>query len=70
MARPYGNGVLLWFQTDEFDAAVSRAMNVRADVLEGPKLNPIAKHREVWMRDPDEDTVVIAGVYGDLGIGS
>ena len=23
--RPYGNGVLLWFEVDDFDAAVVRA---------------------------------------------
>jgi len=24
--RPYGNGVLLWFEIDDFDAAVARAV--------------------------------------------
>lgn len=25
VGRPHGNGVLLWFQIDDFDAAVDRA---------------------------------------------
>jgi hypothetical protein len=62
----HGNGVLLWFQTDAFDAAVERARLVSAQVLEGPQVNPNAQHREIWLRDPDGYVVVIAGRYGDL----
>lgn len=62
-----GNGVLLWFQTDAFDAAVTRALDHGAKVLEGPKLNPNAQHRELWLQDPNGYVVVIAGAYGDLG---
>lgn len=64
--KPLGNGMLLWFQTDEFDAAVQRARALRAEVLEEPKVNPNAKHREVWLRDPDGYVVVIAGARGDV----
>jgi catechol 2,3-dioxygenase-like lactoylglutathione lyase family enzyme len=60
-SKPYGNGVLLWFQTDAFDAAVDRATRIRAEVLEPPKVNPNARHREIWLRDPEGYTVVIAG---------
>ena len=28
--RPYGNGVLLWFEVDDFDAAVARATELAA----------------------------------------
>jgi hypothetical protein len=38
-----------------------------ASVLEGPQVNPNARHREVWLRDPDGYVVVVAGPYGDLG---
>ena len=65
--RPYGNGVLLWFQTDGFDDALARIKAARATVLEGPKVNPNANHREVWLRDPNGYTVVVAGRHGDLG---
>lgn len=66
-ALPPGNGVLLWFQTDTFDNALARIRAAEATVLEGPKVNPNAQHREIWLRDPDGYVVVIAGLYGDLG---
>jgi hypothetical protein len=32
--QPYGNGVLLWFRTNEFDAAVERVIAFGAQILE------------------------------------
>lgn len=64
--KPYGNGAVLWFQTDKFDQAVARINALGAEVLEAPKVNPSARHREVWLKDPDGYIVVIAGRYGDL----
>jgi catechol 2,3-dioxygenase-like lactoylglutathione lyase family enzyme len=66
-SEPYGNGVLLWFQTDDFDGVVARVRGVNAVVLEGPQVNPSANHREIWLRDPDGYVVVIAGRQGDIG---
>jgi catechol 2,3-dioxygenase-like lactoylglutathione lyase family enzyme len=60
-SKPWGNGVLLWFETDDFDAAVERARALGAAVLEEPHLNPNAGHREIWLRDLDAYVVVIAG---------
>jgi catechol 2,3-dioxygenase-like lactoylglutathione lyase family enzyme len=65
--KPHGNGVLLWFQTDDFDAALRRIESAGAEVLEGPLVNRSARHREIWLRDPDGYKVVIAGRYGDVG---
>jgi catechol 2,3-dioxygenase-like lactoylglutathione lyase family enzyme len=65
-SKPYGNGVLLWFQTDAFDAAVARARALGAEILEEPHVNPNAKHREIWLRDPDGYVVVFAGARGDV----
>src|SRR3954469_22459876 len=31
--RPYGNGVVLWFELDDFDNAVRRAVNLKAEIL-------------------------------------
>lgn len=61
-----GNGVLLWFRIDDFDAAVSRVQTMSAEILEGPQINPNAQHREIWIRDPDGYVVVLAGHYGDV----
>jgi catechol 2,3-dioxygenase-like lactoylglutathione lyase family enzyme len=65
-SKPYGNGVVLWFQTDGFDAAVSRARELDVEILEEPHVNPNAKHREIWLRDPDGYVVVLAGARGDV----
>jgi len=65
--RPYGNGVLLWFQTERFDEALQRIRASGAQVLDGPLVNPLAHHREVWLQDPNGYKVVVAGRYGDLG---
>jgi catechol 2,3-dioxygenase-like lactoylglutathione lyase family enzyme len=66
-AAPHGYGVLLWFQTDDFDAALARARAIGAEIVQGPHVNPNARHREIWIRDPDGYVVVIAGKRGDLG---
>ena len=66
-SQPYGNGVVLWFQTDDFDGALGRVRAGNAQVLEGPQVNASANHREIWLRDPDGYVVVVAGRYGDLG---
>jgi len=58
--RPYGNGVMLWFELSDFDAAVDRARAISAKVLQGPLENPLAHHRELWIADPDGYTVVIS----------
>jgi catechol 2,3-dioxygenase-like lactoylglutathione lyase family enzyme len=58
---PPGHGVLLWFEVDDFDAAVERARSLHAEVIEEPHVNPNAAHREMWIRDPDGYVVVIAG---------
>lgn len=71
-ARPYGNGVLLWFETDDFDAAVARATELKANVVLAAHRNPPEgqsgggpAHREIWLRDPDGYTVVLASPSGE-----
>jgi hypothetical protein len=58
--------VLLWFQVEDFEAAVSRAHALPAEVLDGPQVNPNANHREIWVRDLDGYVVVLASRYGDV----
>lgn len=66
-ALPHGNGVLLWYQTDEFDAAVARARAVGAEIIEEPHVNPNARHRECWMHDLDGYVLVLASAAGEIG---
>lgn len=60
-ALPLGNGVLLWFEVADFDAAVERARRIDATVVTEPHENPNARQHEMWLRDPDGYGVVIAG---------
>ncbi|MGA3123839.1 MAG: VOC family protein [Polyangiaceae bacterium] len=64
-AAPVGHGALLWFEVDDFDAAVKRALSLKATVIEEPHVNPAPQHREMWLRDPDGYVVVIASPDGE-----
>jgi hypothetical protein len=50
---PLGNGVAVWFETDDFDAIVRRSRDAGAEVVTDVHMNPNARHRELWLRDPD-----------------
>lgn len=41
-ASPHGYGVLLWFETADFDSAIARARSFRAEIIEEPHVNPSA----------------------------
>ena len=56
-----GNGVALWFATDDFDAVLERVEASGAAVLEGPLVNPNSRQRELWMRGPEGYLVVVSG---------
>jgi catechol 2,3-dioxygenase-like lactoylglutathione lyase family enzyme len=62
---PRGHGVLLWFEVDDFDAAVARATKLGAEVVLAPHVNPAPNHREIWLRDGDGYVVVIASPDGE-----
>jgi len=73
-AKPYGNGVLLWFEIDDFDAAVERSRELQAEVVLAPHRNPPEgpggpAHREIWLRDRDGYTVVLASPDGEAAEG-
>jgi catechol 2,3-dioxygenase-like lactoylglutathione lyase family enzyme len=55
-----GNGLLLWFETDDFDAAAARAAEMNAEVLMPRHRHPGALHWEIWLRDPDGYKIVLS----------
>jgi hypothetical protein len=64
---PPGHGTLLWFEVDDFDAAVARARKLRAKIVRKPHVNPAPAHREIWLKDPDGYVVVLASPDGEAG---
>ncbi|EOR09878.1 MULTISPECIES: VOC family protein [Acinetobacter] len=64
--RVIGNGVLLWFESDQFDEIVKKLQTHQVEILEGPKYNPNAHHREIWFKDLNGYTLVVASPYGDI----
>ena len=58
---PVGNGVLVWFEVSDFEAAVERARRLGAPIERDVHLNPNAQQHELWLRDPDGYLVVLAG---------
>jgi predicted enzyme related to lactoylglutathione lyase len=59
--QPLGNGVLLWFEVSDFEDAVKRAVAAGAEIVTDVHTNPNALQPEIWLRDPDGYTVVLAG---------
>jgi catechol 2,3-dioxygenase-like lactoylglutathione lyase family enzyme len=59
--QPFGNGVAVWFELDDLDAAAGRAASIQAAVEKAIHVNPNAHHRELWLRDLDGYLVVLSG---------
>lgn len=64
--RPYGNGVLLWFELDDFDASVARAEEMKAEIIK-PRHRSENAHWECWLRDLEGYTVVLSSPHGSAG---
>lgn len=60
LRKPYGNGVLVWFEVDDFDGIMQRAAAMNAEIIMPKHRNPAPNHWECWLRDPDGYSVVIA----------
>ncbi|HWE36935.1 MAG TPA: VOC family protein [Isosphaeraceae bacterium] len=65
--QPYGNGVLLWFEVDDLDAAVARAEELKAEVVLPHYHHVGASQWEIWLRDPDGYTLVLSCPDGPAG---
>ncbi len=60
-AQP-GNGLLLFFRVDDFDATLLRARALVAGFEEEPHLSPNTGTREFALRDPDGYYVIISAL--------
>jgi catechol 2,3-dioxygenase-like lactoylglutathione lyase family enzyme len=59
---PPGNGLLLFFRVDDFDAALPRARALVAQLDEEPHLNPSTGTPEFSLQDPDGYYVTVSAL--------
>jgi|SRR5215213_8173790 len=59
--RSRGNGVLLWFGVENFEAILMAIEGTHTQVLDGPLTNPNSGLREVSVRGPEGYVVVAEG---------
>ena len=59
---PPGNGLLLFFRIDDFDAALPRARALVARLEEEPHVNPNTGTEEFSLKDPDGYYVTISAL--------
>lgn len=57
-----GNGLLLFFRIDDFDAALHRARALGGELTEEPHLNPNTGTLEFSLRDPDGYYVTLSAL--------
>jgi len=60
-----GNGLLLFFRVDDFDACMKRARTLAARFEEAPHENPNTRTMEFSLRDPDGYYVTISELESD-----
>ena len=57
-----GNGLLLFFRVDDFDATLQRARALSSELAEDPHVNPNTGTEEFSLRDPDGYYVTISAL--------
>ena len=57
-----GNGLLLFFRVDDYDAALARARQLVSRFEEEPQLNPATGTMEFALRDPDGYYVMVSAL--------
>ncbi len=60
-----GNGLLLFFRVDDFDAALKRARTLVPRLEEEPQMNPATGTLEFALRDPDGYYVMVSALSAD-----
>jgi catechol 2,3-dioxygenase-like lactoylglutathione lyase family enzyme len=63
-AKP-GNGLLLFFRVDDFEAAMPRARTLVSQLEEEPHVNPNTGTKEFSLRDPDGYYVTVSALNPD-----
>jgi len=56
--KPYGNGVILWFELEDYQSAVERAKAMNVEILKPSQLSENGNW-EFWLRDTEGYTIVL-----------
>jgi extradiol dioxygenase family protein len=67
--RPYGNGVLLWFELEDYEAAVQRAAEMQVGIAKPSHLSENGNW-ELWLHDPDGYMIVLTSPLPDQANGA
>jgi catechol 2,3-dioxygenase-like lactoylglutathione lyase family enzyme len=59
---PPGNGLILFFRVDDFDATLQRARGLVDGFAEEPNVNPATGTAEFALRDPDGYCVMVSAL--------
>jgi catechol 2,3-dioxygenase-like lactoylglutathione lyase family enzyme len=62
-----GNGMILFFRVDDFDAALPRARRLVTRLDEEPHVNPSTGTKEFALRDPDGYYVMVSAADPETG---
>jgi predicted enzyme related to lactoylglutathione lyase len=57
-----GNGLLLFFRVDDYEAALKRARTLVSQLEQEPEMNPNTQTMEFSLRDPDGYYVTISAL--------
>src|SRR5690348_7193943 len=57
-SKPYGNGVVLWFELQDFNQAVERATAMKVEIIRPARLSENGNW-EFWIRDLEGYMVVL-----------
>jgi catechol 2,3-dioxygenase-like lactoylglutathione lyase family enzyme len=57
-----GNGLLLFFRVDDYEAALERARTLASQLEQEPEMNPNTQTMEFSLRDPDGYYVTISAL--------
>jgi len=60
--EPPGNGLLLFFRVDDFEASLARARRLVPALELEPQINPATGTREFALRDPDGYYVMVSAL--------
>ena len=61
LGAPPSSGVAVWLADADLDDVLARIEATATPIAGGPLYNPNARHREIWLHDPDGHLVVVAG---------